>query len=80
MLLTHDTGVTQNSGMTLQKLCALLEARRGEWSAIADHAGLCRRTILRIVSGENVPNMRTVMDLEAALKACRAPKKQRQAA
>ena len=66
--------------MDLKKLCERLEARRGEWSAIADHAGLSRRTIYRIVNGKNMPNMRTVMDLESALTTARAAKKQRQAA
>ena len=66
-LLTWDKTVAHTCVMDIQTLCEKLVARRGEWTSIANRAGLSRRTIYRIVNGQNMPNLRTVMDLEGAL-------------
>jgi DNA-binding phage protein len=55
--------------MDIKTLCTKLEARRGEWTSIAAQAGVSRRTIYRIVNGKNLPNLQTMLDLDAALSA-----------
>ena len=70
--LTQDTRVPHNNGdMDIIELRAKLSSRRGEWTRIAESAGVTRRTIYRIVNGKNMPNLQTVMDLQRVLTSKR---------
>jgi len=61
--------------MDIDSLRKDLITRRGKWSAIALQAGVNRKTVERIVyESAYMPNLRTMIALDAALKKLPATK------
>lgn len=57
---------------TMEKLIALLNARRGKWPKIAEDAGVDYSTLCRIVSGTTKhPEYSTVVKLHEAARKVR---------
>jgi DNA-binding phage protein len=56
--------------MDITDIRARLAKRRGQWSEIAEAAGLNRKTVSRIMNDpEWMPNLRTLVDLGRAIEA-----------
>ena len=80
LLLTLDTGVPYTVAMDIEAIKQQLDRRRGQWTVIAEVAGLSRKTLQRIMSdpGYN-PTLATITSLEDAIRGTR-PKQQREPA
>lgn len=68
--LTRDTNVPTMPDMEIDTLRTQLSQRRGQWTHLADVAGLSRKTIQRIVDDPTYnPTLATVNALQAAIAA-----------